>query len=233
MGLNLAARDQLVGSLCKRHAVTVSPPLRQVVGARFQGLFHSPRGVLFTFPSRYSFAIGLQGVFSLGGWSRLLRAGFHVPRATRDAGVSAAIVTRTGLSPAMAGLSRPFRFLTPRISRSHNPARALTRAVWAPPFSLAATRGITCLFSPPAATKMFQFTAFASIAGSPLGGVPPFGHPRVNGCLRLAGEFRRLSRPSSPLGARASSVRPCLLLFRGRGLAAGPLVSLSACQCAS
>ena len=109
----------------------------------------------------------------------------------------------------------------------------MTRAVWATPFSLAATRGITCLFSPPAATKMFQFTAFASLAGSPSGGVPPFGHPRVNGCLRLAGEFRRLSRPSSPLGARASSVRPCLLLFRGRGLAAGPLVSLSACQCAS
>ncbi len=87
------------------------------------------------------------------------------------------------------------------------------------------------MFSPPAATKMFQFTAFASISGSPFGGVPPFGHPRVTGCLRLAGEFRRLSRPSSPLGARASSVRPCLLLFRGRGLAAGPLVSLSACQC--
>ena len=109
----------------------------------------------------------------------------------------------------------------------------MTRAVWAPPFSLAATRGITCLFSPPAATKMFQFTAFASLPGSPSGGVPPFGHPRVTGCLRLAGEFRRLSRPSSPLGARASSVRPCLLLFRGRGRAAGPLVSLSACQCAS
>ena len=41
-GLNLASHDQLVGSLCKRHAVTELCPLRQVVGARFQVLFHSP-----------------------------------------------------------------------------------------------------------------------------------------------------------------------------------------------
>ena len=32
------------------------------VGAGFQALFHSPPGVLFTFPSRYSFAIGHQPV---------------------------------------------------------------------------------------------------------------------------------------------------------------------------
>ena len=53
----------------------------------------------------------------------------------------------------------------------------------------------------------------AARAGSPLGGVSPFGHPGVDGCLRLARAFRRLSRPSSPLGARASSVRPSSLLF--------------------
>ena len=32
--------------------------LRLLVGARFQFLFHSPPGVLFTFPSRYWFTIG-------------------------------------------------------------------------------------------------------------------------------------------------------------------------------
>jgi hypothetical protein len=32
--------------------------LRLFVGARFQVLFHSPPGVLFTFPSRYWFTIG-------------------------------------------------------------------------------------------------------------------------------------------------------------------------------
>ena len=59
--------------------------LRLLVGARFQVLFHSPLGVLFTFPSRYWFAIGHRRVFSLGGWSPRLRTGFHVPGPTRDA----------------------------------------------------------------------------------------------------------------------------------------------------
>ncbi len=51
---------------------------------RFQVLFHSPPGVLFTFPSRYWFTIGRQGVFSLGRWSSLLPTGFHVSRGTQD-----------------------------------------------------------------------------------------------------------------------------------------------------
>ena len=40
--------------------------LPQFVSARFQVLFHSPSGVLFTFPSRYWFTIGHRRVFSLG-----------------------------------------------------------------------------------------------------------------------------------------------------------------------
>src|SRR5687767_730834 len=43
--------------------------LLPLVGTRFQVLFHSPPGVLFTFPSRYSCTIGRGRVFSLGGWS--------------------------------------------------------------------------------------------------------------------------------------------------------------------
>src|SRR5215208_4451090 len=44
-------------------------PLLPLVGTRFQDLFHSPPGVLFTFPSRYWFTIGHGRVCSLGGWS--------------------------------------------------------------------------------------------------------------------------------------------------------------------
>ena len=55
-----------------------------LVNTGFQVLFHSPPGVLFTFPSRYSFAIGHQVVFSLGGWSPLLPTGFLVSRGTPD-----------------------------------------------------------------------------------------------------------------------------------------------------
>ena len=46
------------------------------------GTFHSPFGVLFTFPSRYWFTIGHQGVFSLRRWASQIHAGFHVTRAT-------------------------------------------------------------------------------------------------------------------------------------------------------
>ena len=53
-----------------------------LVGARFQVLFHSPFGVLFTFPSRYLFAIGHMLVFSLRGWSPCLHNGFLVSGAT-------------------------------------------------------------------------------------------------------------------------------------------------------
>ena len=56
--------------------------LSLLVGARFQVLFHSPFGVLFTFPSRYLFAIGHMLVFSLRGWSPYLHNGFLVSGAT-------------------------------------------------------------------------------------------------------------------------------------------------------
>jgi hypothetical protein len=58
-------------------------PLRLLVGIRFQVSFTPLVGVLFTFPSRYLFAIGHQGVFRLGGWSPHVQTGFHVSRPTQ------------------------------------------------------------------------------------------------------------------------------------------------------
>ncbi len=58
-----------------------------------------------------------------------------------------ATVSRTGLSPAAARLSRRVPLLTLLPCRlPYNPVRALTRAVWAVPLSLAATRGVTVVF---------------------------------------------------------------------------------------
>jgi hypothetical protein len=82
--------------------------LRPLVCMRFQDLFHSPPGVLFAFPSRYLFTIGRLRVFSLGGWSPHVQTGFHVPRPTCRNPSSTIHFSLTGLSPAMAGLSRPF-----------------------------------------------------------------------------------------------------------------------------
>ena len=58
--------------------------LPQLVNTGFQVLFHSPPGVLFTFPSRYCSSIGHRVVFRVGGWSPLLPTGFHVSRGTLD-----------------------------------------------------------------------------------------------------------------------------------------------------
>uniref|UniRef100_A0A8S0Y7B0 Uncharacterized protein n=1 Tax=Spirodela intermedia TaxID=51605 RepID=A0A8S0Y7B0_SPIIN len=42
-----------------------------------------PDGGSFHLSSRYYFAIGHPGVFSLARWSLLIHTGFHVPHATR------------------------------------------------------------------------------------------------------------------------------------------------------
>ena len=63
-----------------RTEVPYAPPTacKQMVS----GAFHSPLGVLFTFPSRYWFTIGRQRVFSLGRWSSRIPARFLVSRGT-------------------------------------------------------------------------------------------------------------------------------------------------------
>lgn len=53
-----------------------------IVSTWFQVLFHSPPGVLFTFPSRYWCTIGQLRVFSLRRWSSWIPTGFLVPRGT-------------------------------------------------------------------------------------------------------------------------------------------------------
>src|SRR5690625_4597838 len=58
--------------------------LRLLVGTRFQVLFHSPLGVLFTFPSRYWFTIGLSVVFRIGRWSSRFPADVLVLHRTQD-----------------------------------------------------------------------------------------------------------------------------------------------------
>ena len=78
-----------------------------LVNIGFQVLFHSPPGVLFTFPSRYCFTIGHQVVFSLMGWSPLLHTRFHVPRITLDT-TSLALLLITGLSPSLVSFPKLF-----------------------------------------------------------------------------------------------------------------------------
>jgi hypothetical protein len=82
--------------------------LRPLVSTWFQVLFHSPPGVLFTFPSRYWFTIGRQRVFSLGGWSLQIPARFHVSRGTWERVYRANPLSSTGLSPSVVWLPNQF-----------------------------------------------------------------------------------------------------------------------------
>ena len=102
--LNLATYHN---SLARSTKSTWSLALPLLVSIRFQVLFHSPPGVLFTFPSRYCSSIGHQVVFRLGWWSTHLPTGFHVSRGTLDTGCQSSL-SNTGLSPSMAGLPMPF-----------------------------------------------------------------------------------------------------------------------------
>ena len=78
------------------------------IGCRYY--FTPLAGVLFTFPSRYLFTIGCQGVFSLIRWSGQIHAEFHVHRITWD--------TSRRLRTSLTRLSRSMAQLSRRLSSS-------------------------------------------------------------------------------------------------------------------
>ena len=181
----------------------------------FRDSFTPLIGVLFTFPSRYWFAIGLPGVFSLAGWSRRIRAEFLVLRVTQDTTKphSASI---TGLSPSVVELSRSFFSLSAYYGVVLQPRICVaTHAVWALPRSLATTGGIIIYFLFLQVLRCFSSLRLPPCLGMdnyPSGSwVVPFGNPGIKGHLHLPQAYRSLSRPSSPPRAKASTRRPNLL----------------------
>ena len=107
----------------RRHPVG----LRPLVGNWFQVLFHSPVRGSFHLSLTVLCAIGLSRVFSLAGWSRLIRPGFHVSGGTQDpTGLHSA--SRTGVSP-----SPPHASICFRSPRSCRPVVLLPLAVLEPP----------------------------------------------------------------------------------------------------
>ena len=96
--------------------------LRLLVGTRFQGLFHSPPGVLFTFPSRYWFTIGRHGYLALESGLPGFPRDFPCPAVLRIP-ARAGWISPTGLSPPAAGRSRPFGYPSraPRVAGPATP----------------------------------------------------------------------------------------------------------------
>ena len=138
--------------------------------------------------------------------------------------------TRTGLSPAVATLSRVFRFL-----QSHH---------WPGPRSLATTNGVSvdvlssryldvsvpwvCLKPPilfgslipsldnrksKTSSAWFQTSLFEpqdtrSWSSGYRRWVSPFGNPWIKASSQLPTAYRSVARPSSPLSAKASTEHP-------------------------
>ena len=152
--------------------------------------------MLFTFPSRYWFAIGLSGVFSL----------IRIP-------LSLISLRLRDCHPLWSNFPDTFSSRSEYYGVVLLPLMCIaTHQVWALPRSLATTGGIISLFSLPGGTKMFQFPPFASSDNRPSAcWVVPFGNPRIKGYLLLPAAYRSLSRPSSPPRAKASTRRPNFL----------------------
>jgi hypothetical protein len=133
--------------------------LSPLVGMWFQVHYPPLVGVLPTFRSRYWFAIGLQRVLSLTGWSPQIQSAFHVHRPTQDTPRPFTLPS-TGLSPAMAGFSKAVRLGIEVLNGVLQPRRDMSLR-----FGLIRVRSPllteSLLLSFPPGTEMFQFPGLA------------------------------------------------------------------------
>ena len=104
------------------------------VSAWFQVLFHSPPGVLFTFPSRYYPLSVTKEYLALGGGPPCFPPDFSCPAVLRiPAWLSN--LSPTGLLPSSVPLSNGVRLNSPAIMLVHYPAGISTRGLGCFPFA--------------------------------------------------------------------------------------------------
>ena len=156
--------------------------------------------MLFTFPLRYWFTIGVYGVFSLTGWCRQFQAGFLRSRLTQDTARPAQFVS-TGFSPSVMSLSRNFSLMSSSKCSPTTPVQHATQ-VWALPFSLATTQGIIIIFF----SCGYLDVSVLRVGYHLLQWSICLQHTRLshseiygyNACVQLSVAYRSLPRPSSP-----------------------------------
>ncbi len=228
--VNLATRRRLAGSFFKRHAVThparkLAARLRRIVGTWFQVLFHSPPGVLFTFPSRYWSTIGHQEVFRLDGWSRQIHTGFQGSRATWGNAPElrtyaygtltpyGAAFQRTSTSHAVdhSAPARQYRSNDPTTPRLQ-PLPGITQTRFGLLRFRSPLLSESQLSSLPVGTEMFHFPTFPphtlciqmQVTGHDSSQVSPFGNPRIN--ARLPTPQGLSQAPTSFIGSRCQGI---------------------------
>ena len=159
--------------------------------------------MLFTFPSRYWFAIGRQEYLALEGGPPDFPRDSTCPAVLRCPAEGAGRVSPTGLSPPLADLPRSFGYApdvctlavtAATTTGSSNPACATPAGLARTRFGLAPVRspllGGSRLISSPRGTEMFQFPRLPlpslwirlGVTGHDSGRVAPFGNPRINAC---------------------------------------------------
>ena len=144
--------------------------------------------MLFIVQSPYSFTIGHRGVFSLARWAGPLRTEFHELRATLEC-LSTPIVQLAAYG-AFTRSGRPFQAVPLaafQLEASTTPGRT---PVWAVPRSLAATDGITIVFSSCGyldvsvpRVRHVWLCIHHTLLEHYLQWVSPFGNLRVKACL--------------------------------------------------
>ena len=230
---SLSLRLHLIGLASPRNA-TRTPIMQKVRGYTgiatmvlpllvsewFQVLFHSPLGVLFTFPSRYSFTIGRSVIFSLAEWSPRIPTGFHVSCGTQVPS-RLSFDSPKGLSPALAGLFMPVRIsLLNVISKALQPRGSYDTRFGLVPFRSPLLRESRLISFPPG-TEMFHFPGFALSClyiQQEVIGRSQWGYPirvsRNHGLLATPPSFSQLSTPffaSDRLGIHHTLFVACLI----------------------
>ena len=121
----------LLNNLTSLHTITRRSVLQKVrdrtlhvlsllVNTGFQVLFHSPPGVLFTFPSRYySLSVTIE-YLALGGGPPCFPQNFTCSAVLWIPAISQ-VLSRTGLSPSLALLSRRILLGPSKLLPVHNP----------------------------------------------------------------------------------------------------------------
>ena len=165
--------------------------------------------MLFTFPSRYLFTIGRQLVFSLTRWSARIHTRLHLYRVTQEFPRRAAVFgygpftlygaifhsllltsTLPQRGPTTPGVNSRFglfRFRSPLLTES---------------ILFLFLRLLRCFTSPGVALDVLCI--HTPVTECYLCWVIPFGNARVIAYLPLSVPYRSLSRPSSPIGTKAS-----------------------------
>ena len=166
-----------------------------LVNIRFQVLFHSPPGVLFTFPSQYCSTIGHQVVFRLGEWSPRLLCGFLVPADTLDT-VRCLPVSPKRLSLAPAAFPTAFGYGTSMRYTVLNPKGIATSGLASSTFARRYSRNLVwflflwvlrCFSSPrsPRKTMNSSYDLWFFIIV-----VSQFGNLRIEAYLQLPAAYR-------------------------------------------